>query len=597
MSGDRPRIPREHDYEDKDKSTLAGHHSLGMDEGQMSPGNHTHRVDDPTSIPPFDGVDVSLPGLTPEEQLEKIWDIIIDFGGIVIGGGLIQPPGIDFWIPGQPPPEPIPLQYPAGYKSAWYAGMSSSKDYLNTVNDEFYSEATPGWLLNIDSIANEISFNAGPNNQYTAIFNNGKLDYDGGTDSAATSSRSATSMSLMNSASQEGWDHTYKFVYTAPVPAGPEWNYVIFNLALCFGPGLVYVEEERVGPGGAIPQRYYRSVIYDMNSLPPTEVWNNGWQLGGDFQKWVISQARYTGFSKFYQCGPAQYMIERTFQPDEIWNLSAAGPSLVSSNSPAMADVGGLGGNQVGNFRTLNLQLRESGGSYFIVDLTSNSVVAGPSTLSELGVPDLPTGFDGPWRLDYDSGRYNHHTTDTDTLVLSMSRGRRDEAVNLVSVSSSLEVKPLGPYWFGTKLNSGVSLDHYTVYASHVYGDGSWAVVAGLQPEYTNSWARAVVLRSDSQTGMMVPKRYTSANPFTGTEMRLNTFDKDEAYVRGPRRSIADAKADVALGLVDFNDPPLFPGTGWSASSAGNRALMFWPTTGAGQTFYATDLAAIEGAV
>lgn len=80
--GDSP-VPQEHDYEDSDRSSLAGHHTLGIHKYQASPGDHTHKANDPNSLPVFDGVDVDLTDLPLEDQVGKIWEIIADYGGSI----------------------------------------------------------------------------------------------------------------------------------------------------------------------------------------------------------------------------------------------------------------------------------------------------------------------------------------------------------------------------------------------------------------------------------------------------------------------------------------------------------------------------------
>lgn len=49
-----------HDKEDVDKSTLAGHHTLGTFRHQAAGGNHSHTREDPTSLPLFDGLNINL---------------------------------------------------------------------------------------------------------------------------------------------------------------------------------------------------------------------------------------------------------------------------------------------------------------------------------------------------------------------------------------------------------------------------------------------------------------------------------------------------------------------------------------------------------
>lgn len=85
-------IPQEHDYEDSDRSSLAGHHTLGIHKYQGSPGNHTHRPSDPNSMPLFDGVEVDIEGLDTQGQLDVIFGILGDYGANIITTAPVVPP-------------------------------------------------------------------------------------------------------------------------------------------------------------------------------------------------------------------------------------------------------------------------------------------------------------------------------------------------------------------------------------------------------------------------------------------------------------------------------------------------------------------------
>jgi hypothetical protein len=77
-------LPNEHSDSDHDASTLAGHHTLGTYRFQGSPGNHTHSVNDPNSVPIFTGIDVTIDPTDIQSQLDALWDLFGQYGVTVI---------------------------------------------------------------------------------------------------------------------------------------------------------------------------------------------------------------------------------------------------------------------------------------------------------------------------------------------------------------------------------------------------------------------------------------------------------------------------------------------------------------------------------
>lgn len=111
--GEGKTLPQEHNLEDTDKSSLAGHHTLGINKSQASPGNHTHRADDATSVPIFDDVNVTV-GATPEEQLQQIWDIIQEYGGTITYPGFGWPGWTEYGIEAYEIPSALTLTASSG---------------------------------------------------------------------------------------------------------------------------------------------------------------------------------------------------------------------------------------------------------------------------------------------------------------------------------------------------------------------------------------------------------------------------------------------------------------------------------------------------
>jgi hypothetical protein len=95
-------FPVEHIHEDHDSSTLAGHHTLGTGRFQLSPGNHNHSKSDPNSVPLFNGIEVVIDPTDPQDQINKIWDLVGNYGVTIVPGGFIPPwtwPGGTFYTP------------------------------------------------------------------------------------------------------------------------------------------------------------------------------------------------------------------------------------------------------------------------------------------------------------------------------------------------------------------------------------------------------------------------------------------------------------------------------------------------------------------
>jgi len=75
----------EHDHEDANRYGGAGHHTLGIHRYQASPGNHTHQVDDPTSIPIFEGLTIEIGEDDDlQTQVNYIWSLLERYGLKVI---------------------------------------------------------------------------------------------------------------------------------------------------------------------------------------------------------------------------------------------------------------------------------------------------------------------------------------------------------------------------------------------------------------------------------------------------------------------------------------------------------------------------------